>query len=145
MPPALWGYSVPIQSKSIAIIPAPSGYIPFPWSHGPRELNRPRPGWPCGPGPIGWHSRPLFMAPRPGACILWRGRMMVNIPGAGYMGPGGYCRMYPMVRGDISACQSAGNCAGGPPPWGRGLCRLPGPPGRSRWGAVPMPGTGGVV
>ena len=30
VPLALWGYSVPIQSKSNAITPAPSGYIPPP-------------------------------------------------------------------------------------------------------------------
>ena len=126
-----------MQSKSNAIPPAPSGYIPSRGTHGPPEFNRPRPGRPIPAPALLADTPPPIHGPPPGGVVNQRrGRMVVNIPGAGCMGPGGWCRGYPMGRVDISSCQGAGSCAGGPPPWGRGFCRLPGPPGRSRLGGA---------
>ena len=146
MPPALWGYSVPIQSKSSAITPAPSGYIKSPWSHGPRGVNRPRPGWPIpAPALLAGTPAPYSWPPRPGACILRRGRMVVDIPGAGCMGPGGWCRVYPWAGAIYQPVKVPGIVPGGRPHGGGAFTVYRGRRGRQGGGPPPCPGRGAAV
>ena len=96
-----------------------------------------------GPGPIGWHSRPLFMAPRPGACIQRRGRMIQVYRGPGVHGAGRLYPAGPWNPGRYAMMSMCGGIVPGAAPMGAGLVPSTGATGAvMMWGPFPCPERG---
>lgn len=130
MPPAPW--DTPCKASQSPLLRPRPGISPR-HSHmaysgsiapGPGGPLRPRPYWLALPPPI--HGPPpggvypaagAYGSRRFGGRGTW-GRVAIA-GGVHESGAGRLC------------CQRAGVSCRGPPPWGRGLCRLPGPPGRA--------------
>ena len=142
--PAPW--CEPCQASQTPFLRPRPGISPPGVPMAPRNSIAPGPGGPFRPRPYWLILPPPIHGPPPGGVVNQRrGRMVVNIPGAGCMGPGGYCRVYPMGRVDISACQGAGSCAGGRPHGGGACAVYRGRRGGQDGGPFPCPERGAAV